>query len=202
MPGMAVQPAAGLLGGVLEEDGTDDEDGPQVTPPPTIPSLSTCLCNALQCLADILPATQRAKSNVTARTVRRLVAAPLQHPRPHVCRSGCHVHHDRRRPAPVFFHEQGHPQERQCRPQGQGPPRRCAQPHAARDASPHARAADAQRIMGQANLEFAMGNFDHSRELCLRVVQVSLTCVNQRFRVSGMARVLATLGLTNVAPSL
>jgi hypothetical protein len=35
-------------------------------------------------------------------------------------------------------------------------------------------AADAQRIMGQANLEFAMGNFDKSKELCLRVVQVKI----------------------------
>ena len=119
--GMVAQPATGRLGGVLEEDCSDDDDGPHVTPP----SFSTCqFCvNAMQCLADILPATQRVRSNAAMPKARPIVATRLQQHCPHICRAGCHVHRDCRRPAPVFIHEQGYPQKGHCRPQGQGPPR-------------------------------------------------------------------------------
>lgn len=102
---------------LLENDGSDDDEGPH-------------------CLADILPAPQRAKLNAPAHKVAMFVMTP---------------------DVQLLFSSM----ERDTLKKGAF----------GRKAKGYLDA-EAQRIMGQANLEFAMGNFDKSKELCLRVVQL------------------------------
>ena len=108
---------AGRLEEFLDGAGSDDDDGPQ-------------------CLADILPAPQRAKSNSASHKASMFImTADVQLLFASMTR-------DTLRKGTVGRKAKGHLD------------------------------AEAQRIMGQANLEFAMGNFDNSKELCLRVVQL------------------------------
>jgi tetratricopeptide (TPR) repeat protein len=102
---------------LLENDGSDDDEGPH-------------------CLADILPAPQRAKLNAPAHKVAMFIMTP---------------------DVQLLFSSM----ERDTLKKGAF----------GRKAKGYLDA-EAQRIMGQANLEFAMGNFDKSKELCLRVVQL------------------------------
>lgn len=105
------------LGDLLDDDGSDDDDGPQ-------------------CLADILPAPQRAKLNPTSHNAAMFImTADVQQMFSSMARDTLQ----------------------------KGTRGRKAKGHL----DP-----EAQRIMGQANLEFAMGNYDKSKELCLRVVQL------------------------------
>lgn len=113
-----LQTAAGSrLRVLLENDGSDDDDGPH-------------------CLADILPAPQRAKLNAPAHKVAMFIMTP---------------------DVQLLFSSM----ERDTLKKGAF----------GRKAKGYLDA-EAQRIMGQANLEFAMGNFEKSKELCLRVVQL------------------------------
>jgi tetratricopeptide (TPR) repeat protein len=118
IPVSAVQasPVHGLSG-LADDDGSDDGDGPQ-------------------CLADILPAPQRAKlSAVSHKAAMFIATADVQLLFSSMAR-------DTLKKGTVGRKGKGHLD------------------------------AEAQRIMGLANIEFAMGNFEKSKELCLRVVQL------------------------------
>ncbi len=101
----------------VDVDGSDDDDGPQ-------------------CLADILPTTQRSKLNAESHNAAMvIVTADVQLLFASMAR-------DTLKKGTVGRKSKGHLD------------------------------VETQRIMGQANIEFAMGNFEKSKELCLRVVQL------------------------------
>jgi tetratricopeptide (TPR) repeat protein len=105
------------FGDLLDDDGSGDDDGPQ-------------------CLADILPAPQRAKLNPAShKAAMFIMTADVQQLFSSMARATLQ----------------------------KGTRGRKAKGHLD---------SESQRIMGQANLEFAMGNYVKSEELCLRVVQL------------------------------